>query len=136
MAGETIEFCGWLDTVDLWQEYARCRAFLFAAEEDCGMVALEAQACGRPVIAYGKGGSLETVVDFNGGAQEVATGLFFSEQSVESVIAAIVAFERIEKRFSPSRIQQRARSFDVSCFAEHIRGFVRRVVPEEMELEV
>lgn len=136
MAGKTIEFLGWRDTEELWQEYARCRGFLFAAEEDCGMVTLEAQACGRPVIAYGKGGSLETVVGFNSESQESATGLFFSEQSVEAVIAAIAAFECVEKSFVPSRIQQRARSFDVSCFAERMRSFVSRAIPQEMKLEV
>jgi glycosyltransferase involved in cell wall biosynthesis len=138
MPGKTIEFLGWQDEEALWREYARCRAFLFAAEEDCGMVALEAQACGRPVIAYGKGGSLETVVGFDAdkNAREGATGIFFAEQSVEAVVAAIRCFEDVESSFVPSYIQERARSFDISCFRERIRQFVRGVVPQEMELGI
>jgi glycosyltransferase involved in cell wall biosynthesis len=138
MAGNTVEFLGWQDADTLWQEYARCRGFLFAAEEDCGMVTLEAQACGRPVIAYGRGGSLETVVGFETGKEvkQAATGVFFPEQSVEAVVKAILSFESVEKSFLPFSIQQRARSFDISCFSERIHQFVRGVVPQEMDLGI
>ena len=61
LAGPSIEFLGRVENEVLWSEYARCRALLFAAEEDFGMVPVEAQACGRPVIAYGKGGALESI---------------------------------------------------------------------------
>jgi glycosyltransferase involved in cell wall biosynthesis len=74
-----VTFRGELPTQELWKEYAGCRALLFAADEDFGMVPLEAQACGRPVIAYGAGGSLETVR-----AEGTApTGIYFREQTVE-----------------------------------------------------
>ena len=62
----SIEFLGQVENEVLWSEYARCRALLFAAEEDFGMVPVEAQACGRPVIAYGKGGALESIAGGKG----------------------------------------------------------------------
>ncbi len=75
----------------------RARAFLYAAEEDFGIAMVEAQACGTPVIAYRAGGALETVV-------EGRTGVFFDEQSPESVVRAIRQFESIESSFSPAAI--------------------------------
>lgn len=136
IAGDTIEFLGHVDSERLWREYSRCRAFLFAAEEDCGMAPLEAQACGRPVIAYGRGGSCETVAGWNQSqsSQENPSGLFFHEQSVNAVVSAILSFESLEDVFSPISIQRRARSFDISCFAGQIRNFLQRVAPQVMEL--
>ena len=85
--------------------YARCRALLFAAQEDFGIVPLECQAYGRPVIAFGRGGVLETVIPR-------VTGLYFDEQTVRSVMSAILRFEREKKKNHPVRIQANARSFD------------------------
>lgn len=115
MAGPTIEFTGRVSDEQLWNYYARCRAFLFAAEEDFGIVPLEAQACGRPVIAFGRGGSLETVrVNDRLGLPD--TGVFFDRQDSESVIEAIRRFEMKEDRFSPRDIQKHARKFDKALF--------------------
>lgn len=138
IAGDTIEFLGWKSTEELWREYAECRALLFAAEEDCGMVPLEAQACGRPVIAYGKGGSLETVDALNGpnGVSKTPTGIFFYEQSAEAVVSAIRSFEDGERVFIPYDIQRRARSFDITRFQSQIKEVVRQVVPQELDLEL
>lgn len=127
MAGPTIEFAGKLSTPDLWRCYAHCRALLFAADEDFGMVPLEAQACGRPVIAYGKGGSLETVL--GGDRAEGATGVFFERQTPESVMEAILAFEAKEAAFDPVAIQAHARRFDTSMFVERMRSFLGAVAP-------
>ena len=88
-SGSGVEFTGELSDDALWQHYAECRALLFAADEDFGMVPLEAQACGRPVICYGAGGSLETVR----GTGRDATGVYFAEQTVESVMDGILRFE-------------------------------------------
>lgn len=138
MAGDTIEFLGWKSTEELWREYADCRALLFAAEEDCGMVPLEAQSCGRPVIAYGKGGSLETVDALNGpnGISGTPSGIFFYEQSAEAAASAILSFEDAERIFIPYDIQRRARSFDIVCFQSRIKEFVSLAVPPELELEL
>jgi glycosyltransferase involved in cell wall biosynthesis len=122
------EFLGEMSTEALWQEYANCRALLFAADEDFGMVPLEAQACGRPVIAYGAGGSLETVR----GHGPLPTGVYFSEQTVESLIQGISKFEVAESAgtFSPTVIQSRAAEFATPVFLRRLREFVLEKVPE------
>lgn len=123
-----VEFLGELSTEALWQEYANCRALLFAADEDFGMVPLEAQACGRPVIAYGAGGSLETVKGYG----PSPTGVYFSEQTVESLIEGISAFEIADSAgaFSPTVIQSRAAEFATPVFLRRLREFVLEKVPQ------
>lgn len=121
-AGSTVSFLGELSTPDLWREYAQCRALLFAANEDFGMVPLEAQACGRPVIAYGAGGSLETV--------SPDTGVFFSEQTAPSLARAMLDFESREASFSPARNHAWAQTFATPVFLRHIRNFVLEKYPE------
>ena len=119
MAGSAeVKFLGELSTEALWQEYAECRALLFAADEDFGMVPLEAQACGRPVVAYGAGGSLETVR----GVGDLPTGVYFAEQTVESVMKGILQFEAAEaaagstrQRFSSGRLSLIRRCFCGGC---------------------
>jgi len=113
-ARSNIEFVGAVSDEELRVYYQRCRAFVFAANEDFGLVALEAQACGRPVIAYGKGGLLETVV-------EPETGLFYREQNAASLIDAIRKFEKMD--FSPDKIRQNALRFDTAVFEKNIRGY-------------
>jgi glycosyltransferase involved in cell wall biosynthesis len=122
------EFLGEMSTEALWQEYANCRALLFAADEDFGMVPLEAQACGRPVIAYGAGGSLETVR----GHGPMPTGVYFSEQTVESLMEGISKFEVAESAgtFSPTVIQSRAAEFATPVFLRRLREFVLEKAPE------
>ncbi len=129
LAGDSATFLGEMSTEDLWQEYSECRALLFAADEDFGMVPLEAQACGRPVIAYGAGGSLETVRG-TGGAP---TGIYFAEQTVESVIEGILRFEAEETRFHPAVIQAWAAEFATPVFLRRMREFVLSVLPDAAE---
>jgi glycosyltransferase involved in cell wall biosynthesis len=123
-----VEFLGEMSTEALWQEYANCRALLFAADEDFGMVPLEAQACGRPVIAYGAGGSLETVQGYG----PSPTGVYFSEQTVESLIEGISKFEVAESAgvFIRAVIQNRAAEFATPVFLRRLREFVLEKVPE------
>ena len=124
-AGTTL--LGELPTEALWAEYARCRALLFAADEDFGMVPLEAQACGRPVVAFGRGGSLETVR----GSGEARTGVYFGEQTVESVIGGIRQFEAMDAAgaFEAKAIRTWAEGFRTEVFAETMREFVLSVAP-------
>jgi glycosyltransferase involved in cell wall biosynthesis len=123
----------------LWHTYAHCRALLFAADEDFGMVPLEAQACGRPVVAYGKGGSLETVRGYHDRAgrpvtdDEDATGVFFYEQDADAVARAILRLEAIKDEFSPEAIQAHARQFDTSVFVEKLHQFVSDVLAASHE---
>lgn len=119
MAGPTVELLGFQCDDVVHEHYQRCRAFLFPGEEDIGLTPIEAQACGCPVIAFGKGGALETVRGvfpgelFDGASR---TGVFFPEPTVDSMIEAIRSFERQEKRFSPTVIRQQAEQFDVAHF--------------------
>jgi len=116
LAGPTVQMMGRLSEEDIKWHYARCRAFLFPGEEDFGITPLEAQASGRPVIAFGKGGALETVA-----ANE--TGIFFEEQTVDSLVNAIINFK--DDNFDRQAIRRHAESFDVIKFKERIKAFIR-----------
>lgn len=122
MAGPTIEFLGRVPDKDLPRLYTNCKAFLFAADEDFGIAPLEAQSFGRPVIALGKGGSLETVLPYPSSPQP--TGIFFYEQSAESLAKAMSQFEMIEDLFQPLEIQSHASRFDRKVFEHRFRSLV------------
>jgi glycosyltransferase involved in cell wall biosynthesis len=127
IAGPTVTLLGFQTDEVIREYYARCRAFLFPGEEDIGLTPIEAQASGRPVIAYGRGGALETVVGFYPGqlvSSGTQTGIFFEHQSMESLREAILAFETFEDRFSPSIIRNQALRFDRKHFRERFGGFV------------
>jgi len=125
LAGSTIKFLGNVGESSLWAEYANCRAFLFAAEEDFGMAMVEAQSCGRPVIAFGKGGALETVVTSNRVPHSPReTCVLFERQNPEDIVKAILCFEAAEERFDPHFIRRRAHRFGIESFR---RGFYNLV---------
>jgi len=130
--GHNVEFLGELPTDALWQQYAECRALLFAADEDFGMVPLEAQACGRPVVAYGVGGTLETVRGWGRtDSQQGATGVYFAEQTVESVMDGIQRYEQLdaEGAFRPDVTRAWAETFRTEIFLANIRRFVLSLMP-------
>jgi glycosyltransferase involved in cell wall biosynthesis len=116
-----------LEQIKLEEHYQRCRAFTFLSEEDIGLTPIEAQACGGPVLAFGRGGALETVI---GGlvsssfAPESSTGVSLAEQSAESLADVIRFFESIETRFSPAFIRRDAERFDVSRFKSEMGAFI------------
>jgi len=116
-AGPNVTVMGYQPTELLRDKMGRARAFIFAAEEDFGIVPLEAQACGTPVIAYGQGGALETV-------QDGVTGLFFEEQSVASIQKAVEQFERNADSFDPERIHKHAQTFSVERFHREFDRFM------------
>lgn len=109
--------------IDLMQ---RARGFIFAAQEDFGIVKVEAQACGTPVIAYGKGGALETVRGvFPGEAPgPETTGVFFWEQTPDSLIEALQWFEAIQGRINPQACRQNAQRFSRPRFDREFKAFV------------
>ena len=129
LAGQDVAFLGELPTEALWEQYARCRALLFAADEDFGMVPLEAQACGRPVVAYGAGGSLETVR--GDAAAPPRTGVYFPRQSADSVVAGILELEAAQAagEFDPAAIREWAAGFRTEVFLRRMRQFVLSVAP-------
>lgn len=115
VATPNVEFLGYQSDEVVRDYYSRCRALVFPGEEDFGLTPVEAQACGRPVVAYAAGGSLETVI-------EGETGVFFHEQSSASLREAVERFETLE--FDPLRIRANAVRFDSTTFSERIRSFV------------
>jgi glycosyltransferase involved in cell wall biosynthesis len=99
----------------------RAKAFVFASLEDFGISPLEAQACGTPVIAFGKGGALETVRPFG---INRPTGVFFAEQNVQSLIDAIDTFERTIDNYSPESCRANAIQFSDQRFRDEFKQYV------------
>jgi len=128
MAGPTVEFLGAVDDAALQEQFAGCRALLFPGEEDFGIVPVEAQSFGRPVIAYGAGGALETVRGALTDSTAGPTGLFFDEQTAESLMRAIEEFEAREHEFSPSAIRRHSLQFAKQRFQARMREFVARAL--------
>jgi len=120
---KNIEFLGKVTDEDLIKIYSKCRAFIFPGIEDFGIAPVEAQAAGRPVIAYGSGGALETVI-------ENITGVFFKENTTSSVIEAIRRFEGIESSFEQKKITRNAHRFDEKVFKRKLRSTVLREYEE------
>jgi len=123
LAGPQVRLLGRQPFAVIREHYGRCRALLFPGEEDFGIVPVEAMASGRPVIAFGRGGALETVV-------EGQTGLFFEEQTVESLIEAVERYESIEATFDPPAIQRHAAGFDRAVFKRTMETRIAELVEE------
>jgi glycosyltransferase involved in cell wall biosynthesis len=121
LAGPTIRFLGHLSDTEVLHYYTHCRALLFPGEEDFGITPLEAQAAGRPVIAYGAGGALASVIDG-------VTGKFFHEQTVESLATVLATFN--EQKFSPESIRNHALEFDTPRFQRRILQFIEAKLHE------
>jgi len=115
MAKLNIRFLGRLPDEEIVKYYSECRAFILPGEEDFGLTPVEAQACGRPVIAYGAGGALESVVDGK-------TGLFFERQDKGSLIKAVQRFNSMS--FDGNSIRENALKFDKEFFKKQIKEFV------------
>lgn len=118
-AAPNVRFLGYQPDEVLCDHLQRARAFIFAAEEDFGIVAVEAQACGTPVVAFGRGGVCETV-------EEGVSGLFFERQTVESLCAAVDRFESGPRLAEPERIRANALRFSRDRFENELDAFVRQ----------
>ena len=131
LAGPTVEFLGWQGDAQVRELYRNCVAVLFPGEEDFGIVPLEAMASGKPVIAYGKGGALETVIPLNPLSPQpeglAPTGVFFYHPTVDSLIEAIQLFEAHRKEFLPQALRAHVEPFDRCHFKEQIQATVMRM---------
>lgn len=120
-AGSNIQLLGYQPTVVLRDYMQQAKAFVFAAEEDFGITPVEAQACGTPVIAYGKGGALETI---RGLDSEHPTGIFFHEQTIEAIIEAVQLFEINRCLFEPAVCRENSLRFSPERFRSEIKAFI------------
>ena len=130
LGAEAVGSDGWANSYLSWspalsvlrEHYQRCRAFLFPGIEDFGIAPLEAQAAGRPVIAFRRGGALETVIDRQ-------TGLFFEKQTPDSLNACIRCFEIIEHMLSSAACHANAKNFSPARFRAEIKSFLANNFP-------
>jgi glycosyltransferase involved in cell wall biosynthesis len=117
LAGPNVKLLGYQPHSTLLWHLQRARAFIFAAEEDFGIAPIEAQACGTPVLAFGKGGATETIVDG-------VTGLLFHEQSSLAIQRVVREFESIEHSFDPEIIRANAMRFSTERFRNEFTHYV------------
>ena len=115
MAGPNIEFMGRISDQELAKYYSECQAFIFPQEEDFGIVAIEAMASGRPVIAY-RGGDIPEHLE------DEKTGVFFEKQNPEDIVSAVKKFQSID--FDPSYIRESVKKFDKSVFKAKIKEYI------------
>lgn len=125
MAGPTVQFLGWQSETSIRDHFRRAKALLFPAEEDFGIVPVEAQACGCPVIAFGKGGASETVRSLT---SSEPTGVLFEEQSVDAIIDAMARFERNSDRFDPRAARKQALPFNAQRYERELFDYVDGVL--------
>lgn len=124
-AGKNIQFLGRLGDDEVRSQLARCRALIFPGEEDFGITPVEAQASGRPVIAYAAGGALASVI-------EGSTGIFFSQQTPESLAEAVMSFR--DEYFNPQAIRRHAEEFDTQRFMRRFTQFVETRIAQHPAL--
>jgi glycosyltransferase involved in cell wall biosynthesis len=129
IAQPNVEFIGWVSDDILPRLYASCQALIFPGEEDFGIVPLEAQGSGRPVIAYGRGGVLETVLSLDSQHKDLSstytsTGVFFHESTADSLQKAVRYFQDNQHRFKPAAIRQHAARFSRERFKTQMRDYI------------
>ncbi|MBI2915739.1 MAG: glycosyltransferase, partial [Elusimicrobia bacterium] len=124
-AQENIEFLGWKSETELRDYYQRCEAVLFTGEEDCGIVPIEAMSCGKPVLAYRKGGACETVI-------EEKTGIFFNEPTVESFLGGLQKLQT--RRWDVPTIRGRALQFSKERFLREITELILNKTRDTFDL--
>lgn len=122
IAKENITLMGYQPFDVLKEKMQKAKAFVFAAEEDFGITPVEAQACGTPVIAYGRGGALETVCGLD---SDAPTGVFFSEQSAKSIIKAVEVFEKNADKITADNCRKNAERFGINMFKSKFEIFVK-----------
>lgn len=125
IARSNIQVLGWQPDAIVEQYMAQAKAFVYAAFEDFGIAPVEAQACGTPVIAYGVGGTAETVRDVRLHGEK-GTGVLFYEQTEAALIEAVTLFEQQQQQLHPEVARSHALSFSPAVFQQHYLKFVER----------
>lgn len=133
IACSNVKILGYQPFEVLKEHMQRAKGFVFAAEEDFGITAVEAQACGTPVIAFGKGGSLETVRGL--GQKQSPTGIFFYEQTADSIKNAIYQFEQSEKLINPTDCREHAIKFSPDRFRNEFKEFIDSELREKFKMK-
>ena len=124
LASSNVELKGYVEKESMLVMIKQARAFIFAAEEDFGIAPIEAQACGVPVIAYGKGGVLETIIGVSSDEEinnKKITGVFFKEQTTSSLLGAVNYFEANEMVFDKKVIRTNAERFSKDRFEKEFK---------------
>ena len=122
-AGKNVELLGFASDETMTDLMGRAKAFVFAAEEDFGITPVEAQACGTPVICFGRGGARETVRDGE-------SGLYFMEQNARGLLAAVAKFEQNYDKFEPVKIRENSLKFSRARFEAEIKSYVEKKYEE------
>ena len=122
-AGKNVELLGFASDETMADLMGRAKAFVFAAEEDFGITPVEAQACGTPVICFGRGGARETV-------REGESGLYFMEQNTKELLAAVAKFEQNYDKFEPTKIRENSLKFSRARFEAEIKSYVEKKYEE------
>ncbi len=139
IANRNIELMGWQSDETVRDHYAACKALIFPGIDDFGIVPLEAQASGKPVVAYGGGGALETIVPLDRHQLRIrkeceqpqnATGVFFYEHTPDALAEAVSYFEEIKDSFNKQEIRKNAESFDRAVFKDKIRNYIEQKYSE------
>lgn len=125
-ASKNIELLGFADDKTMADLMGQAKAFVFAAEEDFGITPVEAQACGTPVICFGRGGALETV-------REDISGLYFMEQNIRELLATVDKFEQSYDKFEPIKIRENSLKFSRTRFESEIKSYVEKKYEEFKE---
>ena len=125
LAGSNIKFLGHVSSEKLQRHISTAKAFIFAAHEDFGISPIEAQSCGTPVIAFGKGGALETIIGLD---QDLPTGVFFDEQTPYSLYNAVVLFERNIEKILYESCRKNSERFSNKRFRSEFKEFVEKTL--------
>ena len=127
LASENITFCGWAENDTIRSHYQKAKAFIFPGVEDFGITPVEAMACGCPIIAYKKGGTLETVIDITEDSEN-GTGLFYNESNANSLNRSIDEFENMKNSFSNTQMRKQANNFSVEKYKKSISKIVNQIL--------